>query len=139
MHCGTDQGRVSSPEWVCTVVWRRESPEWDACHGWVREGRRARPCEDGGYARVEVNLDVCRLHKRLSFTQGGVQSTSSAQCSTFDTGLVLLSNHHVIGPMESFLFRASPVSTKVANALAELGFDPKHPDVLGAGEFGLGP
>ena len=63
------------PEWVCTAVLRviktrflvevsQQSPEWGTCSGWVREGRRARLCEAGGYARVELSLDDCLLHKK---------------------------------------------------------------------------
>ena len=43
---------------------------------------QAHLCGDGGYARVEVSLDVFRLHRI------GVQSNSSAQCNNFNTALV---------------------------------------------------
>ena len=72
---------------VCSVM-EKGSPEWGACPEWVRGGREARLYGGGGYARVEVSLDVCRLHRF------GVQSNSSAQSNNFNTSLVLFTNHH---------------------------------------------
>ena len=42
-----------------TSILRAEKPD--------SVGREARLCGDGGYARVEVSLDVCRLHKMKAF------------------------------------------------------------------------
>ena len=75
-------GRVECPEWVCTVVLKAErtsvvpiGSSWDKYPEWIREGREARLCGEGGYARVGISFDVCRLHRF------GVQSSSSAQCA----------------------------------------------------------
>ena len=56
---------------ACTYgmyLWRLYTIMWEACSEWVREGRRVRLCEAGGFARVGVGLDVCRLHRVASST-----------------------------------------------------------------------
>ena len=40
-----------------------------------------------------------------------------------------------LGPWNPIDFEPAPVSTEVANALAELGFDPEDPGVLDAGNL----
>ena len=47
---------------VCCGM-EKGNPVWDACPVLVREGKGARLCEDGDYARVKVGLDVCLLQR----------------------------------------------------------------------------